>query len=74
MQAAAAKIRSGGDVSAILQASIRDILGAGFNKVDYFSLVDAASLTPLLQMGDQPVRLLAAAKIGTTRLIDNLSI
>jgi pantoate--beta-alanine ligase len=74
MLAAAAKIRSGGDVSAILQASIRDILGAGFNKVDYFSLVDAASLTPLLQMGDQPVRLLAAAKIGTTRLIDNLSI
>jgi pantoate--beta-alanine ligase len=74
MQAAAEKIRSGDDVSAILQASIRDILAAGFDKVDYFSLVDAASLAPLLQMGDQPARLLVAAKIGTTRLIDNLPV
>jgi pantoate--beta-alanine ligase len=74
MQAAAEKLRNGDDVSAILQASIRDILAAGFDKVDYFLLVDAASLAPLVQIGDQPARLLVAAKIGTTRLIDNLPV
>ena len=46
---------------------------AGFSRIDYFALVDAATLEPL----DQPagdMRLIAAAAIGTTRLIDNLAV
>ena len=46
---------------------------AGFSRIDYFALVDAFSLEPI----DAPVgtmRLLAAAVIGNTRLIDNIAV
>ena len=46
---------------------------AGFASIDYFALVDAASLEPL----DAPrgaMRLIAAATIGGTRLIDNIAV
>ena len=46
---------------------------AGFSRTDYFALVDAATLEPL----DAPsgeMRLIAAAVIGTTRLIDNIRV
>ena len=49
------------------------LLDAGFSRIDYFALVDAATLEPL----DEPrgeMRLIAAAVIGTTRLIDNLAV
>ena len=45
----------------------------GFNRIDYVALVDAATLEPL----DAPsgeMRLIAAAVIGTTRLIDNIRV
>ena len=74
LKKAAVEIRGGGDVSAILASAIRDIMAAGFANVDYFALVDAASLKPLEAPGDRPARLLAAAKIGKTRLIDNRAI
>ena len=52
------------------RASLRN---GGFSRIDYFALVDAASLEPL----DEPkgeMRLIAAALIGSTRLIDNVAI
>jgi pantoate--beta-alanine ligase len=52
----------------------RDALaGAGFSPIDYVALVDAATLEPL----DEPkgvMRLIAAATIGSTRLIDNIAV
>jgi pantoate--beta-alanine ligase len=74
MQHAAEQIGNGGDVTESLAAAIRDIKAAGFDKVDYFQLVDETSLAPLTKWGNRPARLLAAAKIGKTRLIDNLAI
>ncbi|MGE6696229.1 pantoate--beta-alanine ligase [Hyphomonas sp. NPDC076900] len=54
------------------------ILSAGFGKIDYVTLVDPATLQAL--PGDEPMkegtaaRLLAAAWLGKTRLIDNISV
>jgi pantoate--beta-alanine ligase len=70
---AAAKIAEGADIAATLSSAVEEILVAGFVSVDYFSLVDAATLEPVTQILDRPVRLLAAARIGKTRLIDNLA-
>jgi pantoate--beta-alanine ligase len=47
------------------------LLEAGFDSVDYVAIRDAATLGPA---GDGPKRILAAAKIGGTRLIDNMEI
>lgn len=45
----------------------------GFGPIDYVSLCDAATLAPMTAL-DRPARLLAAARIGTTRLIDNIAV
>jgi pantoate--beta-alanine ligase len=73
LDAARDAIRSGGPVGAALQQAKQSLVGAGFLRIDYLALVDAATLEPL----DQPageMRLIAAAVIGTTRLIDNLAV
>jgi len=66
-------IGSGTPVSQALQHAKRALVNAGFLKIDYFALVDAATVEPL----EEPrgaMRLIAAATIGTTRLIDNIAV
>ena len=46
---------------------------AGF-RIDYIAVVDAESLAPIEALTDRPARILAAARIGPTRLIDNLPV
>jgi pantoate--beta-alanine ligase len=71
---AAAGIRAGANMSSVTASASEDILAAGFVRVDYFALADAVTLEPLLAYDERPARLLAAAKIGNTRLIDNIAI
>jgi pantoate--beta-alanine ligase len=66
-------IRAGEPVADALEAGRNAMTEAGFNQIDYLALVDAATLEPLGKAAGQ-MRIIAAAKIGTTRLIDNLSV
>jgi pantoate--beta-alanine ligase len=74
MQAAVAAIAGGTGVRQALAALEAELLAAGFTGIDYATLADAASLAPLDALGPAPARLLVAARIGGTRLIDNLAV
>jgi pantoate--beta-alanine ligase len=73
LEQAAHRIAAGEPVGQVLADAKQALVDAGFLKIDYFALVDAVTLEPLDEAGG-PMRLIAAATIGTTRLIDNLSV
>ncbi len=71
---AADQIRAGGNIAQIFAEAVKELTAAGFSRVDYFELADATTLAPLAHYDGRKARLLAAAKIGGTRLIDNLEL
>ena len=72
MRQAIERIEAGADVPPEMATLQQSLLAAGFERVDYAGLADAASLAPVDRLGARPVRLLVAARIGGTRLIDNM--
>ncbi len=70
---AAQDIKNGAAPDDVLATSVRALEGAGFRRVDYFELRDADSLAPLAAL-TRPGRLLTAAWLGKTRLIDNVAV
>jgi len=68
-----ARVRAGDPVAAAEQAAVAELLAAGFRKVDY---VEARVPDTLERVGPGPatgpVRVLGAAHLGRTRLIDNI--
>jgi pantoate--beta-alanine ligase len=73
LNAARDRILDGTSVADALREAKQLLVDAGFLRIDYVALVNAATLEPL----DAPrgtMRLIAAAVIGTTRLIDNLPV
>lgn len=74
MRTAIAKIEGGMDVAPTLHALEGALIDAGFASVDYADLRDAETLAELFALGDRPARLLVAARIGGTRLIDNMAV
>jgi pantoate--beta-alanine ligase len=73
LQAARDAIRGDTPVFEALQNARALLRDGGFSRIDYLALVDAATLEPLDEPGGE-MRLIAAAMIGTTRLIDNLPV
>jgi pantoate--beta-alanine ligase len=71
MTASAERLRAGADVEAALQPGRDAIAAAGF-ALDYLEARDSATLGP--PSPGRPIRLLVAARIGATRLIDNLAV
>jgi pantoate--beta-alanine ligase len=74
MRAAIQIIEEGGDVTLTLEKLEVDLIDAGFASIDYARLADAESLVILDRTGHAPMRLLVAARIGGTRLIDNMAL
>ncbi len=72
MRAALAAIAGGTPVAAALDTLRASLLAAGFSSIDYADLADAASLERVTVPGTAPARLLVAARLGSTRLIDNM--
>jgi pantoate--beta-alanine ligase len=70
---AAAQIQSGAPVTDSLARAKEQLIAAGFSRIDYVALVNALTLEPLDRAGG-PMRLIAAAVIGRTRLIDNIAV
>ncbi len=69
----AKKIRAGEPIDAVLSAGRTAITGAGF-ALDYLEARHAETLAPLASAKEDRIRLLVAARIGTTRLIDNMAV
>jgi pantoate--beta-alanine ligase len=69
----AGEIRAGRPIRAVLARGRKMIARAGF-ALDYFEARHAHTLQPIRSPKDGPVRLLVAAKLGTTRLIDNVGV
>ena len=73
LQRSGAASIAGTRVAEVLATATAALIEAGFGPVDYVSLSGADDLQPMTHL-DRPARLLAAAWLGKTRLIDNLAV
>lgn len=69
----AAAVRAGQAIDRAEAEASRALIAAGFTSVDYVA-IRRPDLTPLAEGPEGQGRILAAAWLGTTRLIDNLAI
>jgi len=73
LRAAGDAAKSGVPVSQAESEGSASLLNAGFDRVDYVAIRDAETLAPVSTL-DRPTRILAAARIGAIRLIDNMPV
>ncbi len=73
LQQCAEALRSGLSIEPAL-ASARERLEAASFVLDYIEARHAETLAPVAGLHGEPIRLLAAARLGTTRLIDNIAV
>jgi pantoate--beta-alanine ligase len=73
MKQGAARLRAGDGIDAVMAGGAEMITTAGF-VLDYFEVRHAETLAPMTAAKDGPVRILVAAKLGNTRLIDNIAV
>jgi len=73
LEEASRQIGAGVSVGKVMAEAKQALIAAGFLKIDYVALVDAATLEPL-EAPSGEMRLIAAATIGNTRLIDNVRV
>jgi len=73
LQACAAQIKTGHAPETSLSEAIATLSALGF-KVDYVELRNAETLKKVSDINTEPLRLLAAARLGKPRLIDNIPV
>lgn len=66
-------VRAGDAIVTAEAEASRHITAAGFTSVDYLAIRDAETLAPIGDLS-RPARILAAAWLGKTRLIDNMAV
>lgn len=75
MQDAAAGFKSGVSVESVQKDSATALKNAGFTKIDYIDIRDQDTFLPARNYQKKPdYRILAAAYINKTRLIDNMAV
>lgn len=72
LRKAASQLQSGADEQATMAAARQQILDAGFDVVDYVEARESVALAPWRK--DRDGRVLVAARLGKTRLIDNVEV
>lgn len=70
----AAIAANGGLFNTAIAVAERDLLAVGFATIDYIAVRDAETLAPWDPKSGRPGRVLAAAWLGKTRLIDNVGV
>jgi pantoate--beta-alanine ligase len=70
----ASQLKAGGSIHDVTTAARQQLNAAGFAKIDYVEIRNAKTLAPPIAGTDVPLRLLVAAWLGTTRLIDNITL
>jgi pantoate--beta-alanine ligase len=73
LKASARRIKQVEPIEAVLAVGRAEIVRAGF-ALDYLEARHALTLAPIAARKDGPIRLLAAARLGKTRLIDNIGV
>ena len=74
MKAAIWAMNRGEPVGDALRELEEILLASGFDKIDYAEVRDPVSLAPVGDPVNHPARLFVAARIGGTRLIDNMAV
>ena len=75
LAAAVKALRNGAPIDSVEATGAAALTATGFDRIDYFEVRDAASLERLpTAKVTRPARILAAAVIGKTRLIDNMAV
>jgi pantoate--beta-alanine ligase len=73
LRSVSSDIADGVNIEDAVKAGVQKLKGAGFASVDYLEVRDAENLEPLSAL-TRPARILGAAHMGKTRLIDNISL
>jgi pantoate--beta-alanine ligase len=73
LREAAMRISAGDRIGDAMRAATETIVGAGFD-IDYLEARHAETLARIADRDGGPIRLLAAARLGATRLIDNIAV
>ena len=73
LKGCASRIKSGEKIDRVLNVGRIEVDLAGFS-LDYLEARHALTLAPVVSLKEGPVRLLIAARLGKTRLIDNIAV
>jgi pantoate--beta-alanine ligase len=73
MRATADAVKQGRDIALSVKVGHDELRKAGFDAIDYLEIRDATTLKPVSDHA-RPMRILAAVRVGKTRLIDNMPV